>query len=143
MVGRLGTLSVRLGYYVYVGSAFGPGGLAARIARHAKRDKKPHWHIDYLTALVSIEELWYTVDKQRRECQWADLFSRMHAASVPLAGFGSSDCVCLAHLCFLASRPSWRAFRQRLRAAVPDHGRIGRWRPESSLSIRPVVAIPG
>jgi hypothetical protein len=35
-VGRLGQLHVRPGVYVYVGSAHGPGGLAARVLRHAR-----------------------------------------------------------------------------------------------------------
>lgn len=31
-VGRLGRMTLAHGYYLYVGSAFGPGGLRARIA---------------------------------------------------------------------------------------------------------------
>jgi len=31
-VGRLGTMRLQRGYYVYLGSALGPGGLRARIA---------------------------------------------------------------------------------------------------------------
>ncbi len=38
------------GYYIYVGSAWGPGGLRSRIARHIKKDKKIHWHIDKVTS---------------------------------------------------------------------------------------------
>ena len=38
------------GYYIYVGSAWGPGGLRSRIARHIKKDKKIHWHIDKITS---------------------------------------------------------------------------------------------
>ena len=37
------------GVYVYVGSAGGRGGLRARLLRHATRDKKPYWHLDWLT----------------------------------------------------------------------------------------------
>ncbi|MDD9906167.1 MAG: DUF123 domain-containing protein [Rhodospirillaceae bacterium] len=37
------------GHYLYAGSANGPGGLRARLARHLRRDKKPHWHVDRLT----------------------------------------------------------------------------------------------
>ena len=40
LVGRLGTLDVHPGTYVYVGSAFGPGGLRARTNRHASANKK-------------------------------------------------------------------------------------------------------
>lgn len=34
-VGRLGNLQLCAGYYVYIGSAFGPGGLRARIDHHS------------------------------------------------------------------------------------------------------------
>ena len=50
LVGRLGALPVEPGFYVYVGSAFGPGGLERRVGRHATTEKKHRWHIDYLTA---------------------------------------------------------------------------------------------
>jgi Uri superfamily endonuclease len=36
IIGKLGTLTLQPGYYVYVGSAFGPGGLKARIGHHRK-----------------------------------------------------------------------------------------------------------
>jgi len=47
IVGKLGVLSVQAGYYVYVGSALGPGGLAARVGRHCRREKALRWHVDY------------------------------------------------------------------------------------------------
>ncbi|MBT8467436.1 MAG: DUF123 domain-containing protein, partial [Deltaproteobacteria bacterium] len=34
-VGRLGTICFDAPFYVYVGSAFGPGGLAARLRAHS------------------------------------------------------------------------------------------------------------
>lgn len=51
-VGRLGMVTLAPGRYVYFGSAWGPGGLQARIRRHVRPDKSPHWHIDYLTQQV-------------------------------------------------------------------------------------------
>ena len=45
-VGRLGVMAVRPGWYVYVGSAFGPGGVKGRVGHHARPQTKPHWHID-------------------------------------------------------------------------------------------------
>jgi Uri superfamily endonuclease len=53
-VGALGTLSVRPGTYVYVGSAFGPGGLSARVRRHADGTGTLHWHVDYLRAVTTL-----------------------------------------------------------------------------------------
>jgi Uri superfamily endonuclease len=37
------------GTYLYCGSAKGSGGITARVTRHCKQDKKPHWHVDELT----------------------------------------------------------------------------------------------
>lgn len=45
-VGRLGHLQLEPGYYIYLGSAFGPGGVRARTEHHRRISKKPHWHLD-------------------------------------------------------------------------------------------------
>jgi hypothetical protein len=47
-VGRLGKLGFDTGIYAYVGSALGPGGVAARLSRHIAGARKDRWHIDYL-----------------------------------------------------------------------------------------------
>jgi hypothetical protein len=65
--------------------------------------------------------VWYTVDEVRRECQWAGIFQQVSGASLPLAGFGSSDCQCRAHLFYFQRRPSFRAFRQRLVLSTQGH----------------------
>jgi Uri superfamily endonuclease len=129
LVGRLGTLAVQPGFYVYVGSVFGPGGLAKRVGRHARANKTCRWHIDYLAAIAALDEVWYTVDKARRECQWAKALKQMRGATVPWEGFGSSDCRCRLHLFFFPKRPSLRAFRQRLVRSVRGHGPICTERP--------------
>ena len=46
-IGRLGKYQVVPGFYAYVGSAFGSGGLRARIGHHLESTAAPHWHIDY------------------------------------------------------------------------------------------------
>ena len=38
-VGRWGLLHTLPGNYIYVGSAFGPGGLESRLSRHFRSDK--------------------------------------------------------------------------------------------------------
>ena len=53
-IGKLGKFLIQPGYYVYAGSAFGPGGLKARIAHHMRISQRPHWHIDYLYGIVMI-----------------------------------------------------------------------------------------
>ena len=124
LVGRLGTLVLQSGFYVYVGSAFGPGGLAKRVGRHAQAGKKCRWHIDYLTAVTTVDAVWYTADNVHRECQWADAFRQMRGATVPLDGFGSSDCQCRSHLFFFQTRSSLRAFRQRLLRSIQGHAPV-------------------
>ena len=56
-VGALGTVVVEPGYFAYVGSAFGPGGIAARCAHHLRTSSRPHWHIDYLRRVAVIQEI--------------------------------------------------------------------------------------
>ncbi len=68
-IGRLGQLQLRPGYYLYVGSAFGPGGLQARIEHHCRRATRPHWHIDYLRRYTRLEGVWYCC--RRCEHEWA------------------------------------------------------------------------
>ena len=36
-VGKLGKIEIEPGYYVYIGSAFGPGGIKARVGRHLRQ----------------------------------------------------------------------------------------------------------
>ena len=45
-VGKLGMVRFEKGFYVYAGSAM--KGLAARLARHKRKRKKTHWHLDYI-----------------------------------------------------------------------------------------------
>ena len=47
---RFGAAILPPGRYAYGGSAYGPGGLRARIGRHLRRDKPLRWHVDRLTA---------------------------------------------------------------------------------------------
>jgi Uri superfamily endonuclease len=103
--------------------------LAKRVGRHAKGEKKRRWHIDYLTAVATLDEVWYTVDNAHRECQWADALKRVRGAAVPLEGFGASDCCYRSHVFFFPKRPSLRAFRQGLAGSIRQHGPIGAVRP--------------
>ncbi len=116
-VGRLGRLRLRPGFYVYVGSALGSGGVRARLAHHLKASSRPHWHIDYLRRHGALADVWYCLDPVSREHQWAQCLGKQPGASVPLEGFGSSDCRCESHLYFFPSRPSRNAFARRLRAS--------------------------
>jgi Uri superfamily endonuclease len=103
-IGKLGGIELRPGFYVYVGSALGPGGVRARVAHHQKVSPRPHWHIDYLRPHTRLVRVGYCLGPIRREHQWARFFSSLPGVSVPLAGFGSSDCHCPAHLFFFAEQ---------------------------------------
>ena len=96
-VGKLGRVCFPPGMYLYFGSAL--NGLNGRIQRHLRREKKVHWHIDHLTSLASIEEVWWTNDGRNWECGWANETAGLPTRRVwSIAGFGSSDCGCSSHL---------------------------------------------
>ena len=112
-IGRLGWLVTEPGCYVYVGSALGPGGVAARVGRHLRQSVRRHWHVDYLRPATCLTECWLAYDPSRREHEWADAFAGMPGSSVPLVGFGCSDCGCESHLFHFASPPRLASFRRK------------------------------
>ena len=109
-VGRLGRFRFPAGWYTYVGSAHGPGGLVARISRHLCSPKPRHWHVDYLRIHGQPVEVWYTVEPQKRECAWAEALFTLPGASIPAPRFGASDCHCRAHLIHFTEPPDLAAF---------------------------------
>lgn len=119
-IGRLGEMPLCPGYYLYVGSALGPGGLRRRLERHLRAEKRPHWHIDYLRAATDVCELWTVADPARRECDWSRAVGRMPGAAIPLPGFGSSDCRCPSHLFRFSSLPLFEEFCALSAEIAPD-----------------------
>jgi Uri superfamily endonuclease len=97
-VGKLGEVILPAGLYAYVGSAHGPGGLRARVMRHLRADKRPHWHIDALTGVFPVCEVWFSASPERLECRWSRLVENLPGVEIPAPGFGSSDCDCRSHL---------------------------------------------
>lgn len=110
-IGRLGEFQFKRGYYLYVGSAFGPGGLSSRVGRHLAVNKKLRWHIDYLTTQFATREVWYSTSDQRLECQWSRNLSHMTGGENPIKGLGSSDCSCYSHLFYFANKPKLEDFQ--------------------------------
>jgi len=111
--------SLPAGDYLYCGSARGPGGLRARLARHMRPQKRAHWHIDQLTSAARI--LGAFIDEAGDECALNAALDRLPA---PVAGFGSSDCRrCAAHLRFWpegAALPSgWENARKAAESRLP------------------------
>jgi len=95
-IGAAGMMAVRPGYYIYVGSALGPGGLRARVARHRRRAKKRHWHIDYLRRHTAFIDARHLADGRNHEHEWAAALAERYEIAHP--GFGASDCRCAGHL---------------------------------------------
>lgn len=93
---RLPSDSVDPGWYAYAGSAYGPGGLKARLARHERKKKRLHWHIDRLTVHARPHAI-PIVDGNECVIVSALLASKRFHVSIP--GFGNTDCrKCRSHL---------------------------------------------
>ena len=118
-VGRLGQIEFPAGWYLYVGSALGPGGLPARLARHLRRlsaGKRLHWHVDYVREQASWGGAWARASEQREECAWATALRRLPGATIEARGLGSSDCRCPAHLIRVPDLPDDEWFARKLGA---------------------------
>jgi len=116
-VGRLGSLAIEPGYYLYVGSAFGPGGVRARVLRHWRRDKPSHWHIDYLRDYMEPVCTWISYDPVRLEHRWAKSLAVMPGMR-PIIGFGCTDCQCSSHLFCTRTKPDLGHFSRVVTGAV-------------------------
>ena len=95
---RKRVIKLQPGFYIYVGSAFGAGGLSSRLHRHMRKNKKKHWHIDQVTMSnhSRIEGIGISIEK-KNECTIASLLSEIENIS-PIKGVGNSDCIqCQSH----------------------------------------------
>jgi len=117
-IGKRGTFNFSVGFYAYVGSAFGTGGLHGRLKHHLQPVTKPHWHIDYLRTTAKIREVWYVADETRYEHQWAVSLHQMSDAIIPVPRFGASDCNCASHLVYFADMPAFSEFCDRFDATA-------------------------
>lgn len=83
---------IKPGVYIYIGSSRKPGLALSRIARHLRRKKKKHWHIDYLTTSTNtiIKGVFLSRTKYK-DCEYelTKLLLDMDLEYVPR--FGSSD----------------------------------------------------
>ena len=113
-IGNLGKFSFTKGYYAYVGSAFGNGGLKERLSHHIKVTENPHWHIDYLRVHAQPVEIWFTNSIKKVEHSWAKILTYMPGGNFFLSGFGSSDCKCISHLYYFGNLPCFQSFKNLL-----------------------------
>ena len=117
-IGSLGMRDFAPGWYIYVGSAM--NGLNARIARHRRKRKRKHWHVDYLRDAADYVDCLPIRASKRLECSLAhELGARALNA---VHGFGCSDCDCPAHLFHFPENPlhtpAFHQFLQRYRMAT-------------------------
>jgi Uri superfamily endonuclease len=92
-VGKLSKLFFKKGFYIYIGSAM--NNLEKRISRHLRKNKKFHWHIDYLLQNAEILEVYLKENTIKEECKIANIFEEKLEK---IHGFGCSDCKCTSHL---------------------------------------------
>jgi Uri superfamily endonuclease len=115
-IGSLGKFDLIPGFYSYVGSAFGAGGLRARVGHHLVPTAEPHWHVDYLLQVASPVEVWCSIADRKLEHHWADFLGATHRFRVPIPRFGASDYhrSRASHLFYSKSRPKFRWFQQQM-----------------------------
>jgi len=115
-IGALGRFEIVPGFYAYVGSAFGSGGLRARLGHHLESTAEPHWHIDYLLQVATPIEVWFTTADQKLEHHWAELMENALGFRAPIPRFGSSDYhrSRVSHLFYSKRRPSFRWFKEQM-----------------------------
>ncbi|MGM0444767.1 MAG: GIY-YIG nuclease family protein [Bacillota bacterium] len=97
-IGALGKFKYNKGYYFYIGSA--QRNLNSRIERHLSKEKKFHWHIDYLLDRAIIVEYAIFNAKKALECNMLNNLKESDNFKMPIKGFGSSDCACISHLLY-------------------------------------------
>ena len=115
-IGSLGQFDIVPGFYAYVGSGFGSGGLRGRIHHHLQSTAEPRWHIDYLLQVATPVEAWFSTANRKLERHWAELLENAPGFCVPVRRFGSSDYhrSRTSHLFYCKRRPSFRWFRQQM-----------------------------
>ena len=118
-IGKLGTFDFPAGWYAYIGSAFGAGGLVGRLKHHLKPAERPHWHIDYFRQVAQVKEVWLSPGTERREQAWVDLMLAIPGAAILADGFGASDSTRDSHLIYFDIRPLLGGFRGWNAAPIP------------------------
>ena len=114
-VGRLGEIHFPAGWYAYVGSAL--NGLAARVNRHLRQQKKRRWHVDYLLEADRLSGVIWALSDERLECCVANALQQRGLTCIPR--FGASDCRCPSHL---FHSPNYRLLQNEVSLAFTSAG---------------------
>lgn len=126
-VGALGVRQFPAGHLAYVGSAWGPGGLAARLRRHLALEKPCRWHLDYLRPLASVRAAWFAAGGKPRETAWVSLLADCPGMLGTIPGFGASDSPCASHLFAFSCPPQLTDFQRLCHARFPEDPAIREW----------------
>jgi Uri superfamily endonuclease len=98
-IGALGQKDFPAGYFFYAGTA--QKNLMSRIKRHYSKEKKFHWHIDYLLKEAELINDYIFELPREGECFLAELM-QLSGGQVLVDGFGASDCSCRSHLIYFS-----------------------------------------
>ena len=101
LVGELGEVKFRQGYYIYVGSA--KKNLTKRLERHRRLLKRYHSHIDFLRGAADFHVALPIRASEDLECGLAAALEKITDWEVKR--FGSSDCECKSHLFGMSENP--------------------------------------
>lgn len=116
------------GWYAYVGSAFGPGGLKSRLNRHFYGSGRAHWNIDFFRqGVLPHNTAWVSCYHHYLESRWAAVFQLMQGVLFPVANFGNADRrgttalpgTAATHLFHLRRKPRMVAFQTLLDEHFP------------------------
>ncbi|HIP89491.1 MAG TPA: DUF123 domain-containing protein [Thermococcus paralvinellae] len=91
---------LKAGYYVYVGSAM--NSLEKRVERHFKKDKKLHWHIDFLLRESELLRAYLIPSNEKIEEKLSREVSKF---GKPVGGFGASDLRIDSNLYYFKDEP--------------------------------------
>jgi Uri superfamily endonuclease len=96
LIGKIGWIHLKEGYYIYVGSA--KKWMKSRLVRHFLRNKKRYWHIDYILSdpcPSTIVNVW--IHREPCECAISQKLYQDKIGTLVKKGLGSSDCHCITH----------------------------------------------
>ncbi len=124
--GRLGSARLKVGYYLYTGSALGRGAvsLEGRLMRHKRSCKRKKWHVDYLTSRQKFrfKGAVCLISNKRLECGInAAIRAKFHVHSI-LPHLGASDCSCDGHLLRVVSHLGEAKLLQKLERVYAGFG---------------------
>ncbi|KUJ98871.1 MAG: hypothetical protein PWP49_577 [Thermococcaceae archaeon] len=91
---------LKKGYYIYVGSAM--NSLEKRVARHFKKKKRLHWHIDFLLQKARLLSAYLIPSEERLE---EELSRTVGEVFKGIEGFGASDVGVKTNLYYSAIPP--------------------------------------